>query len=186
MIEEIVKSFEDTKQFINDHINYPVKPGIYAFYLSEAANFSIFGIGRQLIYIGIAKHSLNDRDFKQHFNSKKTGSSTLRRSIGAILKEELKLKAIPRGGVNDTKRFLNYKFINEQELTDWMISNLQIGYWLPIRFLSYEELRLIESELTKVLKPTLDLDKRTRKYNLLADKLDLLRQFCRIEASQQK
>jgi hypothetical protein len=40
MIEDIIKSFEDTKQFINDHINYPAKPGIYAFYLSETANLS--------------------------------------------------------------------------------------------------------------------------------------------------
>jgi hypothetical protein len=66
-----------------------------------------------------------------------------------------------------------------------MISNLQIGYWLPKQILSYDELRGIEKELTKALKPTLDLDKRTRKYNFLADKLDLLRQCCRAEASQQ-
>src|SRR6185312_11976335 len=110
MTEEIKKSFIQTKQFINSHQNYPDKSGIYAFYLSNSSNLLDFGNGGQLIYVGIAKDSLHDRDFNQHFKTGKTGSSTLRRSIGAILKTQLNLTAVPRGAENDTKRFDNYKF----------------------------------------------------------------------------
>jgi len=182
MTKEISQSFLRTKQFLNEHQDYPIQPGIYAFYLSDNSNLLDFGKSGQLIYIGIAKYSLHDRDFKQHFNSGKTGSSTLRRSIGAILKDKLKLTAIPRGGENDNKRFRYYKFITEQSLTDWMISNLQIGYWVSDEILNYKQLRDKEKDITIQLKPTLDRDNRTRKYNPLADKLDILLEVCIKEA----
>jgi hypothetical protein len=182
MMEQIIRSFINTKQFIDGHKDYPVKPGVYAFYLSDNSSLREFGASGQLIYIGIAKYSLHDRDFKQHFNSSKTGNSTLRRSIGAVLKDQLELSAIPRGGNNDTKRIVNYKFRFEQNLTDWMISNLQIGYWVPDKILTYKQLRDKEKLITIELQPTLDLDPRTKKYNPLADRLDKLRGVCRDEA----
>ncbi|ULQ51700.1 GIY-YIG nuclease family protein [Flavihumibacter fluvii] len=182
MTEYIAKSFMKTKQNLNGHKNYPTKPGIYAFTLADNSTLEDFGKAGQIIYIGIAKYSLSDRDFKQHFKSGKTGSSTLRRSIGAALKTKLKLKAIPRGGENDSKRFENYKFAEEQTLTDWMVSNLEIGYWTPDEPVSYQQLRDIEKDITLVLKPTLDLDNRTRRFNPLAEKLDELRNICRAEA----
>ncbi len=182
MTDDIRTSFFKTKQPVNGHKDYPKSSGIYAFSLSDKSKLGEFGIGGQIIYIGIAKHSLHDRDFNQHFKTGKTGSSTLRRSIGAILKSKLNLTAIPRGGVNDSKRYDNYKFSQEQELTDWMISNLEIGYWIPQKVLSYQELRDIEKQITISLKPTLDLDNRTRRFNPLADKLDGLREICRQEA----
>ena len=182
MNAELIKSFLKTKKFLSDHDEYPKKPGIYGFYLANNSNLLDFGQSGQLIYIGIAKYSLHDRDFKQHFNSQKTGSSTLRRSIGAILKDRLNLTALPRGGQNDSKRLYNYRFKNEQNLTDWMISNLQIGYWVPDQILTYKQLRDKEKLITIELKPTLDLDPRTKKYNPLSEKLDLLRKACRLEA----
>lgn len=182
MTDDIKTSFDKTKQPLNGHKDYPKSSGIYAFFLSEKSKLGEFGIGGQIIYIGIAKHSLQDRDFNQHFKSGKTGSSTLRRSVGAIIKSKLNLTAIPRGGVNDSKRYENYKFLQEQDLTDWMISNLEIGYWTPQMDLSYQELRDIENQITMHFKPTLDLDNRTRRFNPLADKLDELREICRQEA----
>jgi hypothetical protein len=184
MTEQIKKSFIQTKQFINGHQNYPTKPGIYAFYLSDNSNLLDFGKGGQLIYVGIAKDSLHDRDFNQHFKTGKTGSSTLRRSIGAILKTELNLTAIPRGAENDTKRFENYKFKDDQPLTVWMIANLQIGYWVSTNILTYSELREIKKKVTLDLKPTLDLDIRTKRFNPFGDKLVSLRNVCRIEAGK--
>jgi len=126
MTNGIQTSFITTKQPVSGHKNYPTESGIYAFALSDKSTLADFGKAGQIIYIGIAKHSLRDRDFNQHFKTGKTGSSTLRRSFGAILKDKLKLTAIPRGGENDSKRYENYKFKEEQALTDWMISNLQI------------------------------------------------------------
>jgi hypothetical protein len=184
MPDQIKKSFIQTKQYLNEHQNYPAKSGIYAFYLSDNSDLFDFGKGGQLIYVGIAKGSFHDRDFNQHFKTGKTGSSTLRRSIGAILKTHLNLTAIPRGAANDTKRFENYKFKDDQPLTDWMMANLQIGYWVPNNILTYSELREIEKNVTLDLKPTLDLDIRTRRFNAFADKLVALRNVCKTEAGK--
>ena len=184
MTDRITKSFITTKQKVDGHKNYPTEPGIYAFFLTDNSNFDDFGKGGQLIYIGIAKESLHDRDFNQHFKTGKTGSSTLRRSIGAVLKDKLKLTAIPRGTENDTKRFDNYKFVEEQTLTDWMKANLEIGYWTPDKPLTYEQLRETEKLMTIELMPTLDLDIRTRRFNPLSDKLDKLRNICRTQAGK--
>jgi hypothetical protein len=184
MTDQIQKSFIQTKQFIDGHTNYPSKSGIYAFYLSDNSHLFDFGKSGQIIYIGIAKDSLHNRDFNQHFKTGKTGSSTLRRSIGAVLKIQLHLTAIPRGAENDTKRFENFKFKDDQPLTDWMIANLQIGYWVPKNILTYSELREIEKNVTIDLKPTLDLDIRTRRFNIFANKLVALRNICKIEAGK--
>jgi hypothetical protein len=184
MTELIEKSLRQTKKFVTEHKNYPTNSGIYAFYLSDNSNLLEFGKGGQLIYVGIAKDSIQDRDLNQHFKTGKTGSSTLRRSIGAILKSELDLIAIPRGAENDKKRFENYKFTNDQPLTNWMTTNLQIGYWIPDKIISYSELRNLEKAITLELKPTLDLDIRTRRYNLLATKLQTLRSICKTEAGK--
>ncbi|KPK95564.1 hypothetical protein AMJ80_04860 [bacterium SM23_31] len=129
---------------------------------------------------------MQDRDFDQHFRSGQTGRSTLRRSLGAILRNKLRLIAVPRGGTNDSKRFDNYKFTEsgEQELTKWMEDYLEIGYWVPDRRLTYEQLRDEEEKTTIKLRPTLDLDSRTRRYNPLADKLDKLRGICKTEAQK--
>lgn len=184
MTADIKTSFSKTTQSVNGHKDYPKEPGIYAFKLADSSNLGDFGKGGQIIYIGIAKQSLHDRDFNQHFKSGKTGSSTLRRSIGAILKTKLKLTAIPRGGENDSKRFDNYKFTEEEPLTNWMIANLEIGYWTPKKTLSYKQLRDIEKEITLELKPTLDLDIRTKRFNPLADKLDEYRTICKKQAGK--
>lgn len=184
MTELIQKAFRQTKKFVTEHKSYPTQSGIYAFYLSDNSNLLEFGKGGQLIYVGIAKDSIHARDLNQHFKTGKTGSSTLRRSIGAILKSKLNLIAIPRGAENDTKRFENYKFKEDQLLTNWMISNLQIGYWLPEKIISYSELRDIEKNITCDLKPTLDLDIRTRKFNIHADNLVALRNICKTEAGK--
>jgi hypothetical protein len=184
MTKDIKTSFNKTTQSVNGHKDYPKEPGIYAFKLATNSNLGDFGKGGQIIYIGIAKQSLHDRDFNQHFKSGKTGSSTLRRSIGAILKTKLKLTAIPRGGENDSKRYDNYKFIEEEPLTNWMIENLEIGYWTPKKPISYKELRDIEKEITIHLKPTLDLDIRTKRLNPLAKKLDEYRTICKKQAGK--
>lgn len=182
MTELIISSFVNSRRSILNLQGYPDKPGIYALNLSNSSDLGDFGISGQFIYIGIAKYSLRNRDFSQHFKSGKTGSSTLRRSLGAILKNNLQLQAVPRGGENDSKRFENYKFLHENILTDWMIANLEIGYWQCDVGFTYNRLRDVEKELTLQLKPTLDLDNRTRRFNPLADRLQALRESCKLQA----
>jgi len=142
-----------------------------------------FGSGGDVLYVGIAKESLNSRDIKTHFNSKRTGSSTLRRSLGAILKDDFKLKALPRS-INKTEQDIYcYKFdVNgEDQLTKWMKNNLLVGYCVTENA-NYLKLREIEEDVIKILKPTLDLDRRTRHLNIHYLELDRLRKICQAEA----
>lgn len=184
MLDKIIKSIKETAKGINEHLDYPTCPGIYAFMLKENSHLNEFGKPNQVLYVGIAKDSLKKRDLGNHFSSKSTGRSTLRRSIGAILKKEFKLTASSRNGTNSSREILNYKFNSngEQLLTDWMTENLIIGYWKDENSIPYSELRDWEEEVIIFLRPTLDLDKRTRKYNVLASRLDSLRLICRNEA----
>lgn len=185
MLDIIIKSINETAKGINEHIEYPTCPGIYAFMLKEKSNLNEFETSNQVLYVGIAKQSLKKRDLGTHFRNTKTGISTLRRSIGAILKQEFNLTAFSRNGTNSKKEILNYKFNSdgEQLLTDWMTENLIVGYWKDQDSISYSKLRNLEEEVIKFLKPTLDLDKQTKRYNIFADKLDGLRMICRTEAS---
>lgn len=184
MLEIIIKSIKESAKSVNEHIDYPNCPGIYAFMLKKNAHLNEFGGPNQVLYVGIAKDSLKKRDLGNHFNSKSTGRSTLRRSIGAILKQEFKLTVTSRNGTNSRKEILNYKFNTNGEklLTDWMNENLIVGYWKDEHSITYSKLRDLEAEVIKFLKPTLDLDARTKKYNIYADKLDLLREICREQA----
>lgn len=184
MTTDIHKSFVKTRQLIGGHLNYPSVAGIYAFFLADNSNLHDFGKVGQIIYIGIAKDSLHKRDFNQHFKTGKTGSSTVRRSVGAILKKKLNLTAIPRGEKHDKRRYRYYKFVEEQILTDWLNKNIKIGYWIPEQTITYKELRNIEKQITIELKPTLDLDNRTRKFNPFANKLNSFKEVCIEEAKK--
>jgi hypothetical protein len=73
--------------------------------------------------------NLAQRVIDTHFGSGKTGSSTARRSLGAILKQQLRLTAIPRGRGLKDRDFTNYRFdaAGEDRLSDWMRGNLMIA-----------------------------------------------------------
>jgi hypothetical protein len=186
MTSTIYKSFLRTKRMLDAYQAYPKQGGIYALFLVGDADLGDFGQSGCLIYIGIAKESLQNRDLRQHFRNGLTGSSTLRRSLGAILKNRLQLIAIPRGSGTDSRRFNNYRFSDEgeRELTSWMVSNLELGYWVPDRPLTYQQLRKEEERVTIEFRPTLDLDRRTRNNNPFADMLSGLRKICKMEAGQ--
>src|SRR6185503_8267082 len=86
--------------------------------------------------------------------SSQTGFSTVRRSLGAILKKQLKLTARPRGTGRSKSDFTNYTFdwAGEERLTDWMLDNLRVRTWSTR---SYEAL---EAVLKPRLRPPLNLE----------------------------
>ena len=184
-IIEILRSIEQTSKPFLEIKNYPKEPGIYAFSLLAGSSLKGFGKPDQVIYVGIAKESLKTRDLGNHFKTGKTGSSTLRRSIGAVLKTELTLTAISRNGTLDSRAINNYIFETEgdERLTKWMIKNLRIGYWKDLNQLNYSNLRDLELQIITHLKPTLDLDARSRHLNPMALELGKLRSICRKEAA---
>lgn len=160
--------------------------GIYAFYVDKTTDLGIFGRTGQLIYVGIAKKSLRSRDIETHFKTGQTGFSSFRRSLGAILKTRLKLSAQKRDLNPKKLRADKYKFDEqgEAELTTWMFENLKMGYWSSPNRLTNTQLREKEEKVIIKLKPTLDLDKRTKRLNPLAIKLDSLREICRHEVKK--
>ena len=188
MTKEIIASIEKTKSRLAKPPSLPAKQGIYAFFINHTDDLGIFGGSGQLIYIGLSGKNLNSRDVKTHLTSEKTGRSTLRRSIGAILKKKLKLTAIARDKNSIKLRADKYKFneSGEHRLTEWMLKNLMLGYWTPDISISSEKLRSLEEKTIIRLKPTLDLDKRTKRFNPLAEQLDKLRGICRNEVKNGK
>lgn len=185
-IVEIIESIKQTAKPISEHSAYSEFPGIYTFLLNDKSSLKEFGQPNGVLYVGIAKDSLADRDLGDHFNSNSTGRSTLRRSLGAILKDNFNLKVFSRNGTCKKREILNFVFniSGDKQLTDWMNKNLIIGYWEDKHKIPYNQLRDLEKHVIKALKPTLDLDKRTRKYNPFADRLDSLREICRVEATE--
>lgn len=110
-----------------------------------------------IIFIGKTKSGELSRVINTHFTSGRTGSSTLRRSLGAILRDTFKLKPIPRSIIEKSDRkYSHYKFDNDSEnkLTSWMLANLSFSFW---EYDGGENLEEIEKELIKECKPILNL-----------------------------
>jgi hypothetical protein len=183
MTEEIISSIIKTTREIKNISSLPNQQGIYAFFLNETGDLAEFGSFGQVIYIGLAEKSLNSRDIKSHLENGQTGWSSFRRSVSAILKVQLNLTAQKRDKNSIKLRPDKYKFDEdgEKRLTQWMIKNLKMGFWTTDKPLSINRLRKEEENVILMLKPTLDLDKRTKKFNYLADNLDSLRKVCREE-----
>jgi hypothetical protein len=82
-----------------------------------------------------------------------TGFSTLRRSLGAILKAELRLVAIPRSAGASPTNARNYRFEEDGEnrLSDWMRSNLAVA----VR--AVDDPDKVAGELVALLHPPLNL-----------------------------
>lgn len=153
---EIKHIFEDLqKNRLDIHsLKAPSIPGVYAIFLKECVDFPI-DIKRldRLIYLG-KSDDLHKREFKQHFNSKNTGSSTVRRSLGALLKNNLNLYSKPRGKGLSDKDCQNYCFEDDGELrlTNWMEQNLEVSV-CPVK----DNVRRTEAKLISELQPILCL-----------------------------
>ena len=148
----------------NDIEYFSKLPGIYAVAYT-GKNFPI-SLNEQdlyegeIIYIGKTTKSARSRILNTHFKTGRTGSSTLRRSIGAILRERLNLTPVKRGlshsGVRD------FKFIDESErlLTTWMVENLSVSF-VPCNH-GKRLLNELESDIIYILNPILNISKNSR------------------------
>lgn len=123
--------------------------GVYAFFLTEPAQLApITSDPSQALYVGMTDQCLSVRN---HFAHDHSGFSTLRRSLGAILKGRLQLTAICR---SSGSKATFYRFTDEGEsrLTQWMEIHLR-GSQVA---LSDDVLRQ-EKALIRELRPPLNL-----------------------------
>ena len=129
--------------------------GVYAFFLVKGS----LAIGQRVfaansgtpLYIGKTESSQKARDAGRHLSDEGTGSSTLRRSLGAILLADLKHKPGARSDSETTeRRFTNYKFdpAGEGRLTKWMNDHLSLAFCESPK-LTTPELRAYEDRLIK-------------------------------------
>jgi hypothetical protein len=138
----------------------PRRAGLYAIH-AGADVWTEVGLGEapddRPLYVGKAESSLISRDLDTHFSSGRTGSSTVRRSLAALLRDPLGLDAQPRNPAKP-ERPANYGLgpENEEKLTNWMRERLALVVW-PKPDRCTISLSLIESVVLQELLPPLNL-----------------------------
>lgn len=115
---------------IADVHHIPVEPGIYHIYSDCPIGWLNWSPSSGPTYIGQAADGLRRRIEKVHAGD--TGRSTLRRTLGALLKEQLGLDARPRPSKDEPKavNFTNYVFElgGDERLTTWMTEHLSVSF----------------------------------------------------------
>lgn len=188
MINQIIAKLNNNLVAYNKVDYFSKKPGIYAI----GCNAEMFPLlsakdikKGKIIYIGKTLSSQEKRDEKTHFKSGGTKNSTLRRSLGAILREKLQLIPIPRSYTEKTeKRFTNYCFDERGEklLTEWMRDNLSLSFWEFEG--SVNEIEAIETDIIQQLIPILNLKNNNK--NLWKEEIKALRKTCSELAKQHR
>lgn len=114
------------------HAKLPDVPGCYILVADPRAMRELGlkpGPSPAALYVGKAKDSIRKRVSGTHLVKSRSGSSTLRRSIGALLLVPLQLRPQPRSLTpSDSKRFTNYRFhpAGEDSLSEWIASNIRV------------------------------------------------------------
>lgn len=91
-----------------------------------------------VIYTGISEN-LKQRDYRQHFTGNNSGRSTLRKSLGCLMR----FKQIPRDRNSQDNGKTKFSDENESILSKWMAENLLLFYYVNDRY-EENELELIE------------------------------------------
>jgi hypothetical protein len=142
-----------------DHMRprVPERPGLYAICAGPETGQEL-GLGdppdERPLYIGKAEDSLVSRDFATHFGNGRTGSSTVRRSFAALLREPLELAARPRNPERP-ERFANFELSHEHDerLTAWMRKKLELAVWPKPDDFEFALARLEIALLAQLLPP---------------------------------
>lgn len=148
-------------------------PGVYAIFAKDRDCLpSILIPQSELVYIGQS----GDLEKRNHFKAQHSGFHSPRRSFGSILKDQLRLKAIPRGTGKSKTNYRNYRFSDEEEkrLTQWMRSNLEYAIY------PYSgDIDVLEADLIRKNEPPINL---TNWPNPQKGHIQALRSICAEEA----
>jgi hypothetical protein len=139
---------------------------LYAFYAS-ASSWRQLGLGKppdpRPLYVGKAESTLASRDVQGHFGLRErgaqspTGSSTLRRSLAALLATEHGYRGVPRNPAKPGY-FSNYGPAqpDDDDLSAWMKRRLRLTLWPHD---ASSDLDTVETYVLGQLQPPLNLDK---------------------------
>lgn len=133
-LAEIIAYLKKQSRPFNELTSFSDQPGIYtiSFWSGRFPLDEIPIKAGDIIYVGKTLTSQTERDLNQHFASGETGRSTLRRTLGAILRKDFGLKPIPRSQTeNSGRQYTNYMFDHEGEkqLTYWMRNYLGLSFY---------------------------------------------------------
>jgi hypothetical protein len=110
------------------------------------------------LYVGKAERSLQSRDIRTHFATGRTGSSTVRRSFAALLRNPLVLRGVPRNMVRPERpATFGLAAEGDERLTAWMQEQLFLAYWVKPD--TEVDLNDIETAVIKRWQPPLNLNK---------------------------
>ncbi len=139
-------------------LHVPDAPGLYAIYGAQAIwqQLGLDTPDRRALYVGKAENSLKARDLRQHFGTGATGSSTVRRTFAAMLREALGFRGVPRDKAKPGK-FSHYALDDKHEiaLTEWMRENLTLAVWAKPS--DCGDLHVVEKAVLAKLAPPLNL-----------------------------
>lgn len=127
----------------------PMEPGIYAWFFASTLGLPVHDElpcrdGMVFLYTGIATR-LRKRLLNHCNNS--SGSSSLRRSIGCLLMNELGLQARTTG----VRRKLAFERQGELALSEWIVANARVA-WIP-----FTEPGILESWIIQHYRPPLNI-----------------------------
>jgi hypothetical protein len=134
-------------------IEAPGQAGVYALFLQPRGLLTPIEPGpNRLLYIGMTKDGL---DARNHFEMPGSGFSTLRRTLGALLRRHLALQPAPRAPGPSESNTRNYMFSGDGEtvLSRWMRANLLASHVA----VADQDLEKLEADLIADLKPPLNL-----------------------------
>jgi hypothetical protein len=147
-------------------VDHAARPGLYAFHAS-AATWRQLGLrsppDSRPLYVGKAENTLASRDIAGHFGFRgrwtqsPTGSSTLRRSLAALLAVERGYHGMPRN-VAKPGNFANYGLseADDSDLSAWMRRRLRLAIWPHDAVLHLDG---IETTVLQRLEPPLNISK---------------------------
>lgn len=193
LLDVVIRSLSGSRYPILTAGNFvPNRPGLYAVHAS-AEVWTVLGLDRRPadvpLYVGKAEDSLISRDLKTHFAvdpeaAPKTGSSTVRRSFAALLREPLNLRGVPRNKIKPGY-FSNFGLEDDADrrLTDWMQTHLTLACWPKPPGLQ-RRLKDVEKEVLKRWDPPINLQNSPTKLPRLVAERAVMKVEARIWAEE--
>lgn len=169
--EDAITALTGERWAIAEAVNHvPSRPGLYAIYGDETAwqGLSLEPCTELPLYVGKAEDSLVTRELNGHFAASsgilpRTGSSTVRRSFAALLRDALELHAVPRN-LSKPERFANYALAEggDARLNAWMHQRLSLAVWVAPaeRAWSLDE---VETAVIEMFTPPINISKNPGK-----------------------